>query len=275
MKNRFIFAISFIFILGFGVYALIQFTPDEIADRAKWEEFLNTAAIVGQRQFDGEQLPNKPWILTLEKDGITRQAFWKNPEGRIRGFLEEWKWEIAAYRLDEYLELNMIPPTVEKEFQGNQGSCQLWITTEMNLKKKMREKIKTPSDKLFSWNRAFYLQRAFDNLIANIDRHQGSTLITKDWRMILVDHSRTFGTSTSATAKLIYTEEHKAGPMIMKQLPRIFVQKLKDMNFELIRNVVEDYLTAEEIEAVLKRRDLILEEIKRLIEKNGEDNVLY
>ena len=42
-----------------------------------------------------------PWKLTLEKDGITRHAIWKDVEGVQLGFLENWKWEIAAYRLDK------------------------------------------------------------------------------------------------------------------------------------------------------------------------------
>jgi hypothetical protein len=58
-------------------------------------------------------------------------------------------------------------------------------------------------------------------------------------------------------------------------LPRSFVEKLKALNFELVKETVEDYLTDKEIEAVLKRKDLILEEIARLIAIHGEDDVLY
>ena len=275
MKNRLIFVFILIIILGFGLNALIQFVPDEIAEREKWEEFLKNAAIVGQRQLGGENKQYEPWILTLEKEGLTRQAIWKNTEGRIRGFLEGWTWEIAAYRLDKHLGLNMVPPTVEKEFKGERGSCQLWVTSEMDLRKKVREKIETPNNKVLSWNRAIYLQRAFDNLIANIDGHQGSILITKDWRIILVDHTRSFGTYQRSISKLIYTEEYRDGPRIMRELPRVFVEKLKALDFELIRSIVGIYLTAEEIEAVLTRRDLMLEEIKRIIDKYGEDKVLY
>jgi len=275
MKNKFVFVFTFIIVLVFKTQAGAQFNPEEVAEREKWEEFLKTADIVGQRQIGRGQAVALPWILTLEKDGISRQALWKNPLGRVNGFLESWKWEIAAYRIDKFIGLNMVPPTVEKEFQGNRGSCQLWVTVEMDLRKKDREKIKTPPDKIYSWNRAIYLQRAFDNLVANIDRTQGNILITKDWRMILIDHSRSFGTYKRVTTELIYTEKHRDGPKIMKQLPRIFVEKIKDMNFEKISDVVGVYLTIEEIEAVLIRRDLILVEINRLIKKFGEDSVLY
>jgi hypothetical protein len=275
MKKRFIMFFFLVIILGFSFLSIAQFTPEEIAERSKWEEFLQTAEIVDQQQMGGREAVTQPWRLTLKKDGIQRDALWKNAEGRMKGFLENWRWEIAAYRLDKYLELNMVPPTVEKRFQENRGSCQIWVTWEMDLRRKVKEKIKVPSYKVFYFNRATYLHRAFDNLIANEDRHQGNIGITKDWRLILIDHSRTFRTSKKFTKKLIYDEKHKEGPKLMKELPRAFVEKLKTLNFELIRDIVGEYLTDKEIEAVLIRRDLILKWLDKQIKKVGEDKVLY
>jgi len=262
---------------GFLVQALAQFTPEEIAQRPKWEEFLRTAKITASDQPWAErEAVTHPWRLTLEKDDLTQQAIWKNPEGRLKGYFENWKWEIAAYRLDKYLGLNMVPPTVERRFRENRGSCQLLVDFAMTLKQKVQNKVKTPSYKVFYWNRALYLQRAFDNLIANEDRHQNQYLITKDWRMILIDHSRTFRTSKNFTKKLIYDEKYKEGPtFIMKELPRPLVEKLKSLNHEVIREVVGEYLTDKEIEAVLARRDLILQWLDKRIKKLGEDKVLY
>jgi len=275
MKKRLIIFFPSAIILVFSFLAIAQFTPEEIAERPKWEEFLKTAEIVAQQQLGGREAVTEPWRLTLEKDGVKRDALWKNPEGRMKGYVENWKWEIAAYWLDKYLELNMVPPTVERRFQGNRGSCQLWVTSEMDLRKKEKEKIKVPSYKIFYYNRATYLHRAFDNLIANEDRHQGNILITKDWRFYLIDHSRTFRTSKKFTNKLIYDEKHKEGPKLMSELPRAFVEKLKSLNFESIRDIVGEYLTDNEIEAVLIRRDLILKWLDERIKKVGEDKVLY
>ena len=61
----------------------------------------------------------------------------------------------------------------------------------------------------------------------------------------------------------------------MKELPRAFVEKLKSLNFELIKDIVGEYLTDEEIEAVLTRRDLIIKWLDDQIKKVGEDKVLY
>lgn len=277
MKKRFI-AICFVIIaLGFLFHSLAQFKPEEIAEREKWEEFLKTAEIIKEEQpFSRREAVTEPWVLTLEKDGITNKAIWKNPEGRMKGFMESWKWEIAAYRLDKYLGLNMVPPTVERRFQGNRGSCQFWVTHKMSLKEKVENKVKTPSYKIFPLNRAYYLQRAFDNLIANEDRHQNQFLFTEDWRMILIDHSRSFRTSKKFTKKLIYDEKYKEGPtFIMAQLPRAFVEKIKGLNPEVIKEVVGEYLTDDEIKAMLIRKDLIIKWLDKRIKKLGEDEVLY
>ena len=277
MKKRLILFVAMVIVLGFSLHSIAQFTKEELAEREKWEEFLKTAEIVGQDQpFEKREAVTDPWVLTLEKDGVTNNAIWKDVAGRQKGFFESWKWEIAAYRLDKHLGLNMVPPTVERRFQKNRGSCQLWITTMMSLKKKFEEKIKTPSYKVFYWNRAFYKQRAFDNLIANDDRHQNQYLITEDWRMILIDHSRSFRTSKKFTKKLIYDEKYKEGPtFIMKELPRALYEKIKSLNAEVIKNAVGEYLTDKEIEAMLVRKDLIVKWVEDRIKKMGEDKVLY
>jgi hypothetical protein len=274
MKNKQVFLFVVTVFLGFACLAFAQFSPKEVMERAQWEAFLETAGMAGEKQIGGGEVKMGPWILELEKDGTSRRALWKNPEGRASGFEESWRWEIAAYRLDRFLGLNMIPPTVERGFRGKRGACQLWVTAEMDMLKKNREKIDIPSDRTYAWNNALYLTRAFDNLIANIDRHAGTILITKDWRWILIDHSRTFGTSEKMTSEAIIAEERQ-GAEVMKRLPRAFVEKLRALNIGSVTEAVGNYLTGDEIKAVLKRRDLILKEIARLAEKYGEGDVLY
>jgi hypothetical protein len=275
MKKKTIILFALIIVLGFSVQSLAQFTKEELEERDKMEKFLEEAEIVNEVQMQTREAVTNPWVITLEKDGVQKQALWKNASGRMRGFMENWKWEIAAYRLDKHLGLGMVPPTVEKRFRGNLGSCQLWIFSKMSLKDKYEKNIKTPSYKVFPWNRALYLQRAFDNLIANEDRHQNQFLITEDWRMILIDHSRSFRTTKKFTTRLIYDEKYKEGPRTMNELPRAFFEKLKTLNQEVMREVVGEYLTDKEIEAVIMRKDLIVNWIENRIKEVGENNVLY
>ena len=269
-----VFVIVFI-IMTFGSLLSAQLAPDVIAELNKWEDFLKTAKIIDDEQLGGREAVTEPWKLTLEKDGLKRYALWKNPEGRMRGYVEGWKWEIAAYRLDKLLGLNMIPPTIERRFRGDRGSIQLWMNAVMSGKDKMEKKIPVPKDKLIEWNRMYYIMYAFDNLIANEDRHVKNILIDKEWRRIAIDHSRSFRTSKKFLEKLIYTEDHNAGPMVMKRLPRSLFEKLKTLDYQMIKDAVGEYLTDKEIEAVLIRRDLIIEEINHRIQILGEATVLY
>ena len=276
MKKRAVVFLFLALILGFYFQSFAQFTPEELAERSKWEKFLQEAKIISySKDFDEREAVTEPWTLVLEKDGITRRALWKNPEGRFKGFIDNWKCEIAAYRLDKLLGLNMVPPTVEKRFRGNRGSCMLMLENVINLRKKEEEKIKTPSYRVEPLNRATYLQRAWDNLIANVDRNVGDILYTEDWRMILVDHSRSFRSSKRYTKNLIFDERYKGGPKLMRKLPRAFVEKLKSLNFDQIRDAVGEYLKEDEMNAVLTRRDLILDWLDKRIKKLGEEEVLY
>jgi hypothetical protein len=274
MKRRPIFLFLLILSLGFHSYSWAQLTAQEVAEREKWEKFLIEAEVAEFSQpLDPREAVTEPWRLKLERDGVVKIGWWKNVEGRPKGYLDNWKWEIAAYRLDKLLELNMIPPYVEKRFQGNRGVVSLEPEYMMLFREKKKKDIKCPPRYVFSYNRAHSLMQAWDNLLANTDRNEGDILLTEDWRLILIDHSRSFRTSKKFTKKLIKTG--KGGKEPIKALPRTFVENLKRLDFEKIKNAVGDYLTNKEIDAVLIRRDLLLQEIDRLIEKFGEDKFLY
>ncbi len=263
-------------LLAIPLQSLAQFTAEELAERGKWEAYLMEAEITNEAQpWKRGEAVTDPWELTLEKDGVVRKAIWKDCLGRMKGFLESWKWEIAAYRLDQHLELNMVPPTVERERNGKAGSCQLYAGV-MDFKEQFERKLKPPGPKVANLTRAIYLQRAFDNLIYNEDRHQQNFRLTEDFRLVLIDHSRSFRTTKASMRKLLYDEKNKENPnFIMAQLPRAFVDKLRALDAETLRNVVGEYLTDKEIEAVLARRDLITAWLDKRIEQMGEAAVLY
>jgi hypothetical protein len=273
MKKILFLFLSSVVLLAATLPSFAQFTPEEIAERPKWEAFLRDAKIVGEKQITSEAV-TKPWRLNLELEGVTRDALWKNATGRMGGYIEGWNYEIAAYLLDKYLEINMVPPTVEKEFHNSRGSCQLWMDAWITMKQYKEQKLKVPPIKVFYWNRALYVQRAFDNLIGNEDRHQNNYLITKDWRILLIDHSRTFRTTKKFTTQLYYGENNKEG-LIMKQISRALLEKIKGLNYDIIKGIVGEYLDDSEINGVLARKDLIIQMVDNLVKKNGEENVIY
>ncbi len=271
-KKTAIFALIVLFMIPAQIRA--QFTREEIAERTKWETFLQEADIV--KEVRTEEGVTEPWELTLEKDGVVSKAIWKDCQGRMKGYWENWKWEIAAYRLDKFLGLNMVPPTVEKRNKGGtKGSCQLYAGI-MDLDEHLKSKVQPAPAQNAALIRAIYLQRAFDNLIYNEDRHQSNYRLTENFRLILIDHSRSFRTTKASMRRLLYDENNKeSSKFIMAQLPRSFVDKLRELDADVVRDVVGEYLTDEEIAAVLIRRDLILDWLDKRIAKMGEAGVLY
>ena len=263
--------------LGIGTGLRAQLTAEQQADYDKWEDFIKTAKVVAQEQITGPLAVTNPWVLTLEKDGVRHKAVWKNIFGeRIGGFKETWKGEIAAYRLSRALGLNMVPVTGEREFQGDRGSCQIWFEAWNTMESILDKKLNPPGIKALYNARNLCLQRAFDNLIYNVDRHQRNYLIMEDWRMILIDHSRSFATSKKACSDLIYDEKNKESPkFIMETLPRAFFEALKALTAEGARTAVGEYLTDGEIACMMSRRDLIVAWMDKRIAEQGEARVLY
>lgn len=275
MKRSIAFVTALFLFLFFEHGAWAQFTPEELAQRARWEEFLKTADITGSTDI-GEGV-TKPIRLFLKKAETEGSGVWKDIKGTHGGFLEGWQYEIAAYRMDKLLGLNMIPPTVERQFKGKRGSLQLWVEAEHSLLTIMTQKIPFPESRpvLVHINKTKYLARAFDSLIGNEDRTQQNIFYTKDWRMILIDHSRSFRSSKKFTRKLMFGRNGIRGNKPFRQLPRAFVEKIRALDFETIKNAVGPYLKDKEIKAILKRKELILGEIEQMIKEKGEDRVLY
>jgi len=277
MKRK-TFLTVFIFILASQGYVVnAQFTPAEIAQRQEIEEFLKTAEIVSSA--DIPEGVTKPTRLYLKKGDVERSGAWKNPKGMQKGYLEGWQYEIAAYEIDKLLELNLIPPTVEREFKGKPGSLQFWVESEFSELAVFEQKIGIPRSKFDNKEKMKYLARAFDSLIGNDDRTQQNILYTKDWRAILIDHSRSFRSSKKYTKKLMYGAKglKKVGdrPMLFKRLPRAFVEKVKALNYDDIKNAAGLYLEDKEIKAILLRKELLLKEIEEMVKEQGEDKVLY
>jgi len=258
--------------------ARAQFTAEEIAQRPYWEDFLKTAEIVRSEEI-GEGV-TKPLKLYLQKEDVQSKACWKSLSGLRNGFQEGWQYEIAAYRLDKLIGLNMVPPAVERDFNGKPGALIYWAASETSLLKVMEEKIPIPESAREHTENMKYLTRAWDCLVGNDDRTQQNILYTKDWRMIVIDHSQAFRSSKEYAESLIFgrngikkTADGK--PFLFRRLPRWFFEKLRKVDCQNIKEAVGPYLTDKEIDAVCKRKALLLREIDVMIKESGEAKVLY
>ena len=113
-------------------------------------------------------------------------------------FQDSWRTEVAAYELDKLIGLGMVPATIQRIYDGKQGSLQFWLDYEssrvkMNEETRVKNKLTPPNP--IDWNQQVAKVRLWDNLIYNTDRNLGNLLITEDWKIRLIDHSRTFGPS--------------------------------------------------------------------------------
>jgi len=259
-------------------YLAAQFTPPEIGRRDFWESFMSAADIVKSEDV-GEGV-TRPVKLYLKEGDVEAKGIWKSVNEHVQGdFLDSWKHEVAAYRMDKLLGLNMVPPVVEKEFQGKLGSLSFFVTSKYSLLKVMEQNIAIPAAATESTNRMKYVTRAFDCLIANDDRTQQNILYTEDWRTILIDHSRAFRSDKEHVERLIYGKnglKTAAGrPMLFRQLPRSFVQAVAALDLAGVKKAVGTYLSDDEIKAILARQKLLLAEVNDLIKESGEAKVLY
>lgn len=99
--------------------------------------------------------------------------------------------------------------------------------------------------------------KMFDLLIHNADRNAGN---------ILIDHSRAFVSSTDRV------EDKGKFPVAFD---RKLVEKLKTLEVEDLKSRFGDLLLGDQIDALIKRRDAILEHLDELIKERGEAAVLF
>ena len=73
----------------------------------------------------------------------------------------------------------------------------------------------------------------------------------------------------------MYGKNGIKGVKLFRQLPKAFVRKIRGLTFDQIKKVLGEYLDDKEIQAVIARKKILLQEIDDMIEEQGEDKVLY
>ena len=231
-----------------------QFTARDLAQRPDWEAFLREAEIVGQEKMSFEQGVTEAWKLTLRQGGVVRRAIFKDAMGVRGGYLEGWRFEIAAYVVDKLLDLGMVPPTVRRVWEGRPGSCQLWIEGTALLRDLAKEPENQESLSSRAWKDVGFIGQFFDNLIGNEDRHQGNVLVTRNFRGILIDHSRTFRVGKSFIEGIPFSETNVPAEELMRRLPRALVERAESLSEQDLRDALSDLLTEAEIQAIVARQ---------------------
>lgn len=180
--------------------------------------------------------------------------------GTELNFKDSYKYNIAAYRLDRLMNLNMIPVSVERRVAGHSGSMTWWVDNVQMMELNRFEKNITPPDQ-DAWNDQMYQARIFNELVYNTDANLGNILITHDWRIWLIDFSRGF-----RTHKKLRAPENLQNCVID---PR-FLSGMKGLTEDGLKKAMKDLLTGSEISGLLARRDVIVEHFNGLIASQGD-----
>ncbi len=186
------------------------------------------------------------------------KAIYNTPIGTQCGFKDSYKFNIAAYRLAVLLGIDGVPPSVERRYSGVRSAFTWWVDdVVMDEGRRLGQKIQAPNPE--SWNQQMFVVRVFDQLIDNIDRNLGNLLITKEWKIWMIDHTRAFRpVSEIRTARNL------------TKCDRTLLARLKQVTDDDLRGQLGDMLTSAEMKALLARRALIV----RYFEDKGE-KVLY
>jgi hypothetical protein len=235
------------------------------------EQFLLTAEPIATEKITTGV--NRPKKVLLEKGHEQFNAIFRHDSQKggletlpdmghkKRYFIDSYLSEMAAYEMNRLLGLDNMPPTVLRTLDGTEGTLQLWAEGTMLDRERAQKEILPPE--AFPWNGQMWDTRVFDNLINNFDRNQTNILIDPNWRMILIDHTRSFGRDRSLPK-----------PEQVTRCSRGLWYALRHLDEAEVRTSLSPYLTGAEIDALFIRRELLIELIQELIDRKGEAEVL-
>lgn len=229
-------------------------TPSDLPP-AQQEAFLRDARIVRSRRAPGGVTGSLRVTLTdgvLTHDAHVQNVDVSRPQYRARhetelGFRDSWSYNVAAYRLSLLLDLNMVPVTVERRYQQRTASFTWWVD-DVLMDELARQKQGIPVPDQVPWQQQMAVMRVFDQLIANSDRNLGNLLITSDWQLWMIDHTRAFRRSRTLRADKALTG-----------CDRALLARLEGLDRATLDRELSRWLQGSEIEALLARRDLIVE----------------
>jgi len=243
-----------------------------ILEGAEAEEFLKTAEILDMEHIPtGVTLPRK---ATLQKGEQTLHAVWKTIDADQRieqldgkvpeiGFRDSYKHEVAAYELDKLLGLDIVPPTVGRRIDGENGSLQLWVEGVMTDTERRQKNIEPPNPQ--DWNNQMFTIRLFLQLTHDTDYNNVSNLLVDpDFRIYAIDFSRAF-----RMQRRLRKEES------LTRFSVKLIDRLRTLDDQMVKEKLGPWLSKGQIKSLLIRRDEILDLVDERIAERGEAAVMY
>jgi len=243
---------------------------DQSLTCAEMEEFLHLGKIGDQKNIPkGVTLPRR---ATLEYKGAKHDAAiqtiyisqnsYQTALGTELNFRDSWKYNVAGYELAKILELNMVPPYVERSVGGHSASLSWWVDDAMMELDRKQHKLAVPD--LESWNKQMYAVRVWHQLIYDTDPNLTNLLITKDWQLWIIDFTRAFR---------LYKQLRN--PKDLVQCDRKLLAKLRTLDRDMLHEKLSRWLTNAEIEALAARAGKIADFFDKEAAAKGEGAVVY
>ena len=243
---------------------------DQSLTCTEMEEFLRLGKIVAQKSIPkGVTLPRR---ATLEYKGMKHDAATQNVDiskatyettrGKELNFRDSWKYNVAGYELAKILELNMVPPYVERKVSGQTASLSWWVDDAMMELDRNKQKLAVPD--VEAWNKQMYAVRVWHGLIYDTDPNLTNLLITKDWQLWIIDFTRAFR---------LYKE--LSDPKDLVQCDRRLLAKLRALDRDMLREKLSRWLTRPEIDGLVARAARIVSFFDKEAAAKGEGAVLY
>jgi hypothetical protein len=216
--------------------------------------------------------------LTLSDGTVTHDAAFQSVDERASdedrrqmrkragelNFVDSYKYNIAAYEIARLLGVDdMMPVTVARRYQGRNGSLTWWID-DVLMDEADRETSPNQPPSPLQFQRERMRMVVFAELVGDVDRNKGNVLYTRDWRVIMIDFTRAFR---------LHRTPRQPGTLLT--IERTLWTRLQALSRDSLRRVADEYLTLEELAAVLHRQRAIVSHYTELIKKRGEEAVLY
>jgi hypothetical protein len=237
---------------------------------AEMETFLKTAKVVSQKGTSvGITAPSRAMLdngtlqhgASIQTVDIKKTTF-EGSRGVELNFRDAWQFDVAGYELAKMLRLNMVPPYVERRVAGKDAAVSWWINDAMMEKDRYQKKIAPPEPG--KWNEQLYAARIFHELIGDTDFNMTNMLITKDWRIWLIDFTRAFRWSKTIN-----------DPKQLTRADRTLLTSMRELTPGGAQQALGRWLSKGEIEGLLARRDQIVQFFDREVAAKGEHAVLY
>ena len=230
---------------------------------ADLEEFMRTAPIVSVKEI-GTGV-TKPKRVTQQRGDVTNDAVFKYYDSHpgmqdFKKYIarryddsDRYSNDVAAYKLDRMLGLEMVPAAVLAEVEGEPGALSDWVENAINERDRMEKDI--PFDSYCPQWEQYRLRFVFDILIHNDDRNLTNILWTKNGYMLrFIDHTLAFRS---------IDKRPKQYRKVDVEVSDLLASRLQALNAADLERELSPYLHERQIEGILARRDLILKEAIR------------